>query len=186
LEGFDIVGKTGTSQVVDAKNGRYAPGKYIGTYIGYARNLPIPLVIYTMIEEPKGIYYGGSTAAPLFRSIFEVAVARFSLSRQLAEKKMPKAPVDSLKDSLKLQMAKPVHPEERNMQWVDRDEEGNANWKLPALEGMTLREALRVLTGKDFVVEVRGEGSTVKKQYPIAGTVVPEKTAIRLHLGDEE
>jgi len=68
IEGYRIAGKTGTGQKVDT-SGRYAPGKFYSSFVGF---FPLPeprFGILVMLDEPQGEYYGGDIAAPVFREI---------------------------------------------------------------------------------------------------------------------
>lgn len=68
VEGYRIAGKTGTGQKVDT-SGRYAPGKFYSSFVGF---FPLPeprFGILVMLDEPQGEYYGGDIAAPVFREI---------------------------------------------------------------------------------------------------------------------
>ncbi len=70
VPGYVIAGKTGTAQI-PAPQGGYLEGQYISSFIGFA---PIPdprLAILVVLDEPRGAYYGGAVAAPLFRAIAE-------------------------------------------------------------------------------------------------------------------
>ncbi len=65
--GYSTAGKTGTAQVVE--NGRYEPGEYIGSFIGYVPAEAPRYVIFVKIERPRGAYYGGVVAAPIFATL---------------------------------------------------------------------------------------------------------------------
>jgi cell division protein FtsI/penicillin-binding protein 2 len=71
LEQYTVAGKTGTAQ--KAGNGRYLPGKYVSSFIGFFPADAPELCISVVLDEPKGGYYGGQTAAPLFKNIAEQA-----------------------------------------------------------------------------------------------------------------
>ncbi len=66
IPGIKIAGKTGTAQ--KAINGRYAPGKYVSTFVGYFPLESPEILIACMLDEPK---YGESAqvCAPIFRII---------------------------------------------------------------------------------------------------------------------
>ncbi len=73
VPGYVLAGKTGTAQI-PAPQGGYLQGRYISSFLGFA---PFPnprLAILVVLEEPKGAYYGGAVAAPLFRAIAERAL----------------------------------------------------------------------------------------------------------------
>src|SRR5690606_39008250 len=67
IEGYRVGGKTGTSQKVIG--GRLVPGRYISSFIGLVPVDDPELVIYVVIDEPKGIYYGSWVAAPIFARV---------------------------------------------------------------------------------------------------------------------
>jgi cell division protein FtsI (penicillin-binding protein 3) len=68
LEGYTVCGKTGTAQKTD-KSGKYARGKYTSSFLGFAPADNPRLVILVVIDEPTGVHYGGTVAAPAFQSI---------------------------------------------------------------------------------------------------------------------
>ena len=70
VDGFDIIGgKTGTAQKYE--NGKIAQGKYIASFIGFAPFDNPEFLVYVIVDEPKGAYYGGVVAAPIASKIFE-------------------------------------------------------------------------------------------------------------------
>jgi cell division protein FtsI/penicillin-binding protein 2 len=72
VPGYTTAGKTGTAQVVE--NGRYEPGEYVGSFIGYVPADHPRYVIFVKIERPRGAYYGGIVAAPVFTTLARVAM----------------------------------------------------------------------------------------------------------------
>lgn len=74
VEGYKIGGKTGTAQKYE--NGAIAQGKYIASFIGFAPYDDPEYVVYVVVDEPQGAYYGGVVSAPvagkIFSSIFEI------------------------------------------------------------------------------------------------------------------
>jgi len=69
VDGYDIIGgKTGTAQKYE--NGKIAQGKYIASFIGFAPYMSPEYLVYVLIDEPKGAYYGGVVAAPVASEIF--------------------------------------------------------------------------------------------------------------------
>ncbi len=66
VEGYMIGGKTATSQKLPRNS-----GKYISSYIGFAPADDPEVIAICIIDEPVGIYYGGTIAAPVIKDIFE-------------------------------------------------------------------------------------------------------------------
>lgn len=66
LEGYSIGGKTATSQTLPR-----SAGKYISSFIGFAPADDPQILGMVIIHDPQGIYYGGTIAAPVLRSIYD-------------------------------------------------------------------------------------------------------------------
>ena len=66
VEGFSVGGKTATSQTLPRGS-----GKYIASFIGFAPADDPQVIALVVIHNPKGIYYGGTIAAPVVRQLFE-------------------------------------------------------------------------------------------------------------------
>ena len=69
IKGFNVAGKTGTAQKVDPKTGTYSRTKDVAIFVGFAPADQAKLVILAMIDEPKGISYGGVVAGPVFSEV---------------------------------------------------------------------------------------------------------------------
>ncbi|MFD1176051.1 stage V sporulation protein D [Paenibacillus puldeungensis] len=72
IDGYRVGGKTGTAQKVI--NGRYSKSEHIVSFIGFAPADDPQIVVYTAIDNPKGIQFGGVVAAPIVRNILEDAL----------------------------------------------------------------------------------------------------------------
>ncbi len=66
IEGYTIGGKTATSEKLPRKTGRY-----ISSFVGFAPAENPQVIALITIDEPEGIYYGGTIAAPVIQDIFE-------------------------------------------------------------------------------------------------------------------
>lgn len=70
VDGYPIIGgKTGTAQKYE--NNKIAEGKYIGSFVGFAPYDDPKYLVYVIVDEPQGAYYGGIVAAPVAKSVFE-------------------------------------------------------------------------------------------------------------------
>jgi cell division protein FtsI/penicillin-binding protein 2 len=69
LEAYTAAGKTGTSQKFDFSLGRYSNKKFTSWFAGFAPVNDAEIAILVMLDEPKGSYYGGTVAAPVFQEI---------------------------------------------------------------------------------------------------------------------
>jgi len=69
IEGYSTAGKTGTAQKFDQATGSYSSSKHTALYVGFA---PVETPLFSMvvvIDNPKGLYYGGQIAAPVFHKV---------------------------------------------------------------------------------------------------------------------
>lgn len=66
VEGFSIGGKTATSEKFPRRT-----GKYVASFIGFAPVENPSVLTLVLIDEPQGVYYGGTIAAPVAGEIFE-------------------------------------------------------------------------------------------------------------------
>ena len=46
-------------------------GKYIASFIGFAPVSEPEVIAICIVDEPVGIYYGGTVAAPVIRELYE-------------------------------------------------------------------------------------------------------------------
>lgn len=65
VEGYMVGAKTGTSQKLPRGN-----GKYIASCIGFSPVEDPQVIAMVRIDEPQGLYYGGTIAAPAISSIY--------------------------------------------------------------------------------------------------------------------
>lgn len=66
IEGYKIGGKTATSQTLPR-----SAHKYISSFVGFAPADDPQVLGLCIIYNPQGVYYGGTIAAPVIKTIFE-------------------------------------------------------------------------------------------------------------------
>ena len=66
VEGYTVGGKTATSQTLPRSANRY-----ISSFLGFAPAEDPQILGLCIIYDPKGVYYGGTVAAPVIQDIFE-------------------------------------------------------------------------------------------------------------------
>ena len=66
LEGYSIGGKTATSQTLPR-----SANKYISSFLGFAPADDPQILGMVIIHDQQGVYYGGTIAAPVLRSIYD-------------------------------------------------------------------------------------------------------------------
>ena len=66
IEGYSIGGKTATSQTLPR-----SANKYISSFLAFAPAEDPQVIGMVIIHDPQGVYYGGTIAAPVLRSIYD-------------------------------------------------------------------------------------------------------------------
>lgn len=66
IEGYHVAAKTGTSEKLPRRN-----NKYIASCLGFAPANDPKVMALVLIDEPQGIYYGGTIAAPVISELFD-------------------------------------------------------------------------------------------------------------------
>lgn len=74
IPGYELAGKTGTSNKIDPTTGKYSQSQYVASFIGMAPAADPELLINVVVDEPQGDIYGGSVAAPAFGKIAAFAL----------------------------------------------------------------------------------------------------------------
>ncbi|MDQ6978921.1 MAG: peptidoglycan glycosyltransferase, partial [Mariprofundaceae bacterium] len=102
------------------------------------------LTIVVVIDEPRGVYYGGLVAAPVFRHIAEAALPYLGISpEQIPEDHMQPA-------TMQAAMTHSAHVESRGLNFI----------------GLSLRESYRLAAQKNLDLRVHGRG-WVSRQVPL-------------------
>ena len=77
IEGYRIGGKTATSEKLPRSR-----KKYISSFLGFAPADDPQVIALITIDEPEGIYYGGTIAAPVIRDLFEVILPYLGVEKR--------------------------------------------------------------------------------------------------------
>lgn len=68
IDGYRVGGKTGTAQKYE--NGHVAVGKYVSSFCGFFPADNPQYLALIIVDEPEGVYYGSTVAAPVAKEIF--------------------------------------------------------------------------------------------------------------------
>lgn len=83
IKGYKVGGKTGTAQKIDPATKKYSSEKYVASFVGFVPVENPRFAILVIIDEPQGVYWGGSIAAPVFREIGEKALRYFNVPSEM-------------------------------------------------------------------------------------------------------
>ena len=165
LDEYSAGGKTGTAQKV--RDGRYAPGVYVSSFIGFAPLDDPRVVTLVVLDEPKDGHYGGTVAGPAWKEITTHALRELGV------------PPDRPRDTEPLVVAE-VDPDLPVLPVPAFDLE-DAEPIMPDLTGLSARDALMAVHGAGLELELEGSG-LVTTQDPAAGEPITPATTVRLAL----
>jgi cell division protein FtsI (penicillin-binding protein 3) len=158
LTNYSVLGKTGTA--VRFQNGHYVRGEYTASFAAIFPADHPQLVVIVKIDNPRGNYYGGLTAAPVTRMMLQQALA----SRRVA--------IDrgrlTVRDTLGPEAAKPLAVAPAGPPPVvvtlpyRAPEISTAARPVPDVAGRSIREAALALHRRGFRVNLRGLGRVVR------------------------
>jgi len=69
IPGYRIAGKTGTARKIDPLTHKYSTTAYTASFVGFLPASAPRWTILVILHEPRGAYYGGLTAAPIFAQL---------------------------------------------------------------------------------------------------------------------
>lgn len=79
IPGYDVAGKTGTSQIPTPDHRSYIFGAYNASFVGFApANNPV-LSMIVIIQRPQTVIFGGSVAAPVFQRVMSYALHHYGI-----------------------------------------------------------------------------------------------------------
>ena len=142
------------------------------------------MVILTLLDSPKGIYYAGDTAAPLFAEVLKATVSRFSIpaTERVAVPLVESSPQRKEEQSEGQTVKIAQSSAEITAQSVESAKEVNLDHPvMPGLTGLTPQEAMRALKPFAPMVQIRGFG-LIKRQLPESGAVLSPNVRVTLYL----
>ncbi len=74
IDGIPVGGKTGTAQKVLPGGRGYSHDSFISSFIGFAPADDAQLVMAVVLDDPRGKYYGGTVAGPVFKEVIEAGL----------------------------------------------------------------------------------------------------------------
>jgi cell division protein FtsI (penicillin-binding protein 3) len=202
---YPVGGKTGTAQKAGPYGG-YLDGRYYASFIGFAPADNPRIVVYAGIDEPRGYYYGGQVAAPVFKKVTEEVLHYLNVpaEKQTLEAKntadltaIAEGPLfvsngDEPVTVPQLQSAAASRPGEAAVQAEETTNElreaarqvriesiGDRMWRLPDFRGLTMKEVMDAAGGAQIDLKLIGSGIAIRQEPP-AGSVVKSGASCRV------
>ena len=80
IEGYHIGGKTATSETLPR-----SANKYISSFLGFVPAEDPRILGICIINNPQGVYYGGTICAPVMRMVFENILGYLGIEKEAAQ-----------------------------------------------------------------------------------------------------
>ena len=80
IEGYNIGGKTATSETLPR-----SANKYISSFLGFVPAEDPRILGICIINNPQGVYYGGTICAPVMRTVFENILPYLGIEKEAAQ-----------------------------------------------------------------------------------------------------
>jgi len=164
IKRYSAAGKTGTAQKVDPIKKTYSKKKFVAIFGGFAPSDSPAVVILVALDEPKGIPYGGTVAAPVFSDVGYWSLNHLNIDTSFQ-------PATSLSVSkartLRTSLQDVSHSIERKEKIVVLS--SDLSGSTPNLKGLGVREVLKKAKQLGLRVVVKGSGMVVE-QVPDPGT----------------
>jgi cell division protein FtsI/penicillin-binding protein 2 len=173
-EWLEFAGKTGTAEKYDAEAGKYARDKMVSSFVGMTPASQPALVCAVIIDEPLKFHYGSQAAAPVFKEIMEKIWFDAKLFAY-------RRPLLNLKENQKEPLAQSTSSSPFK---ASPDTKIHKPGVMPALEGLVLKDALKLLEQSGVNVKIEGFGK-VSYQDPVAGTQLSHNSICTLHLKED-
>ena len=158
VPGYLVAGKTGTAQKVDPVTGGYSNDRMVTSFVGVVPASAPRLVIFVMVDEPKGEAYGGLVAAPIFSRIAAQALSYLKVPPTAGEPASPLPPLSTLHATAPAPLPGPELGA------------GGAP-RMPDFLGMSYRQVLQAMKKTGLNIKFKGSGR-VMDQHPAAGKTI--------------
>ena len=168
IPGYEVGGKTGTAQKLDAVTRRYSRAPGVLSFIGFVPVDEPRLVMLVLLDEPKNEKWGSEAAAPIFAAIAGPVLRHLEIPPR---------------DVMPIQIVTGSGADGQvtgRVRLASMATETAAGL-MPDLRGSGLRQALAVLTPRGVRVEIAGRGRVVQ-QTPAPGALLADDAVARLVL----
>lgn len=157
IPGIRMAGKTGTAQRAMENARGYGESQYTSSFVGFGPVEDPKIIGLIVLECPRGAYYGGAVAAPVFKNVMQRIFALLDQKAQM---------VDMTENS------------DEVSSWALR--------RLPDVRGCWMDVARQRLEDLNFKANFVGNGGFVSGQIPPPGSDIAEGQNVILTLSPKE
>ncbi|MDY6844775.1 MAG: penicillin-binding transpeptidase domain-containing protein, partial [Thermodesulfobacteriota bacterium] len=168
IEHFSIAGKTSTAQKLDGSRRGYSKNKYLVSFIGCipAKNPKVSILV--MVDEPNGIAYGGTIAAPIFKTVGEKVLNYLCVFPE----NVPKDTYATLREHNGSNIEDMIN--------IEKVCYKKGLLRTPDFTTMTIRAVIRHATERGIAIRLRGNGIAFS-QSPLPGRYMKSSDTITVN-----
>ncbi len=158
IPGVRIAGKTGTSRRFDIERKQYSKDEFYSSFIGFFPVDDPQILIYVLIDNPKGEYLGGVVAATTFNRIAKKIVHKMDIDSRGVNEDQILIEKKSKKDDEII--------------------------VVPNLVSKKLAVGVKIIEDLNLKAKIQGDGDLIYQQSPTPGTRVTRKSPVMLTTAD--
>lgn len=159
IPGFEIAGKTGTAQKVDPKTKNYSHHKAVSSFMGFLPADNPEFAVLIIIDEPQGIPYGGTVAAPIFKEVASQIIRYLNIPPNQGTMTMvryhPYTDPYPEKGIINHNYLKKILLSEQHVLKI-----------MPDFSGLSMRNVLKKAEELDLNIEISGSGKATSQHPP--------------------
>jgi len=159
VKGYHFAGKTGTAEKLKEDGSGYAAGRYVASFVGFGPVEDPQVVILVVLDDPRGVYYGGQICAPVASEILGQIMRHLNIRPQIIPETLVPKIVQQPK-ALEIQIPIQAPP---------------GKVVVPNVLGMSMRQAGESLNKLDLSMVPTGTGVAVGQS--ISGNTIVESGA---------
>lgn len=157
IEGLNISTKTGTAEIADPETGKYYEDKFLASALAIFPTEDPRIIIYVVIENPKGTsIYGSRLAVPVIKNLANDFTNYLDIPTT-------SSPIYKVGSDINV-------PNYDNIKLGD---------KIPDFRGLSKRDVLTILNREGILFNIQGNGNVVS-QKPLPGENLSTETIVYL------
>ncbi|HEY7531034.1 MAG TPA: penicillin-binding protein [Gemmatimonadota bacterium] len=181
LQLLQVAGKSGTARKVREDRRGYTTDRFVSTFGGFFPAHDPRFVLVVRLDDPRGEYYGGLVAGPVFKQAVKTALfaERLPVDPGFLERIDPWRVVHAASgdDAAAAEVTTSPPPEPAPATGEPGRGGGNGLVAVPDFTAMSVREALVVASQRGLRIHVSGPGPVVG-QEPAPGAAVEPGTEV--------
>ncbi|MDD5772879.1 MAG: penicillin-binding transpeptidase domain-containing protein [bacterium] len=182
MTSYRVAGKTGTAKKFDFELKKYSSDKLLISFVGFAPVKDPKLCVLVVSDEPKSdstAIWGETICVPIAREIFRESLRYLNIPQETKDIVLKDQELDpDFMDEKLANVSKILEENKEKMNSASQDT------VMPKLLGLTMKEAMNVMSAYQIKIKFQGSGIVVK-QEPQPGSLIKKFQEGTLYFGDK-